>query len=336
MSRYRATYRKDEINLTINLAKNGNSLAFVGVAGVGKSNIINFLRDIQNNAPQVSQDVAGLYFPIVDATQWANTPDSLWVMMLEALVHSTRGLSPFSGGDKIPAVSDGEAAFRYLQTQLQSICQEHKQQVMFILDDFDIVLETGPLSMIERLNGLRSEGNRGFLSYLIFTKRLPHILGQGYNLKDKSKFYDLFSPNIYALKLYSRDDAMRMLAHLNEVAGRPLSDPDLEQIYHLAGGHARLLKIVFEIWSQEGVSGIKVKYFLDKPDIQHECRRILINMHEHEQEVALLVARGLHNNEHDDVIDHLVRRGMLVKLEPLTWFSPLMAQFLSTYNQEES
>jgi hypothetical protein len=335
MSRYRATYRKDEINLTINFAKSGNSLAFVGVAGVGKSNIINFLRDIRSNAPQIKQDVEGMHFPVVDATQWENTPDSLWEMMAEALKQSTRGLSSLSEEGKIAPISDGEDALRNLQAHLQWICPELRHQVMFILDDFDTVLETGPLAMLEHLNGLRSEGNRGFLSYLIFTKRLPHILGQRYNIKDKSKFYDLFSPNIYALKLYSRDDAIRMLAHLNEVAGSPLSDTDLDQIYHLAGGHARLLKIVFEIWSQEGVSGIKVKYFADKSDVQHECRRILINLHEHEQEVASLVVQGLHNIEHEDVIDHLVRRGMLVKLEPMTWFSPLMSQFLSTYNKEE-
>ncbi len=335
-SRYQATYRKDQVNLTISSAKRGTSLAFVGVAGVGKSNIINFLRNIQENAPHIKQDVERMYFPVVDATQWQGTPDSLWEMMAEALHQATSKLpSSLDNGKGALATEDGHT-YKNLQAQLHRICQELKCHVMFVLDDFDKALETGPLTMLEGLNGLRSEGNRDFLSYLIFTKRLPHILGGSYNIKDNSKFYDLISPNIYALKPYSKDDALKMLAHLNEIAGSPLSDSDLDQIYELAGGHARLLKVVFDIWVEEGASGIKAAYFADKPDVQHECRRILINLHDHEQEVALLVARNLHQAEHQDVIDHLARRGILTNSNPITWFSSLMAQFLSTYERKVS
>ncbi len=257
-------------------------------------------------------------------------------MMAEALMQSTSQLLSPAGNGQPSSLSESEAAFKSLQTRLQWLCQELEHRVMFILDDFDTVLETGPLAMLEQLNGLRSEGNREYLGYLIFTKRLPHILGQSYDLYNKSKFYDLFSPTIYALKPYSQGDAMRMLVHLNDVAGGSLAKNDLDQIYHLAGGHARLLRIIFDTWIEEGASGIKTTYFADKPDVKHECRRILINLHEHEQEVALLVARSLHKAEHQDVIDHLVRRGMLLKLDPITWFSPLMAQFLTTYEGETS
>uniref|UniRef100_A0A832M5C5 Uncharacterized protein n=1 Tax=Oscillatoriales cyanobacterium SpSt-402 TaxID=2282168 RepID=A0A832M5C5_9CYAN len=159
-------------------------------------------------------------------------------------------------------------------------------------------------------------------------------MGQNHPLKDKSKFYDLFRHNIYALKPYSPDDAFRMLKHLNEVAGNPLSDTQLNQIHWLAGGHARLLKIIFNIWVQEGKSGIMIEHFKDKPDVQQECQRILRNLHEDEQEVALLAARRLHVAEHPAILDHLERRGVLVRSDPVTWFSPLMGQFLRTYDKE--
>jgi hypothetical protein len=332
--RYQHTYRIDEINLIVRLAKRGESLGFVGMAGVGKSNIVNFLRHIQQNAPQVEQDVKRLHFPIVNATQWQeDTPDSLWKMMVEALDQATTELSPPQEDRKVIPFSGDERAFKTLQTRLKWLCQELGRQVMFVLDDFDRVLEVGPLAMLEQLNGLRSDDNREFLSYLIFTKRLPHILGKNHPLENKSKFYDLFRHNIYALEPYTQNDAMQMLRHLNEIARNPLSDSDLEQIYRLAGGHAGLLKLVFNIWVEEKPSGIKTTYFTEKPDVKQECERIWLNLHEQEREVALQLARGLTKVEHQGIIDHLARRGVLVKTEPMTWFSPLMAQFLSTYER---
>jgi ABC-type dipeptide/oligopeptide/nickel transport system ATPase component len=329
--RYQHTYRIDEINLIIRLARRGESLGFVGMAGVGKSNIVNFLRHVQQNAPQVEQDVKRLHFPIVNSAQWPGTPDSLWKMMVEALDQATTELSPPQEDRKVIPFSGDERAFKTLQTRLKWLCQELGHQVMFVLDDFDRVLEVGPLAMLEQLDGLRSDDNREFLSYLVFTKRLPHILGQNHPLENKSKFYDLFRPNIYALEPYTQNDAMQMLRHLNGVAGNPLSDSDLEQIYQLVGGHARLLKLVFNIWVEEKLSGIRTTYFAEKPDIKQECERILLNLHDQEREVALLLVRGLAKAEHQDIINHLTRRGMLVKTEPMTWFSPLMAQILGNY-----
>jgi hypothetical protein len=329
--RYQPTYRADEINLIIRFALRGESLGFVGIAGIGKSNLVNFLRDIQGNAQHIEQDVERLHFPVVDATYWQRTPISLWKMMLEALNQATKELEPSSEANKVIPILEEERVLSTLQARLEWICQELKHKIMFVLDDFDVVFQTGPLAMLERLNGLRSEGNRGALSYLVFTKRLPHILGQNYHLENGSKFYDLFRHNIYALEPYAPEDARQMLIHLNEVAGKPLNNRELTQIRALAGGHAQLLKIVFNIWVNEGVPNATdpVTHLAAKPDVQQECRRILLSLHEQEQVVALLVAQGRQTADYQDIIDHLVRRGLLSA--PTTWFSPLFAQFLSTY-----
>ena len=330
--RYRPTYRLDEVELIIRFAKRGESLGLVGIAGVGKSNLINFLRDIQRNAQHVEQNVERLHFPIVDATYWQQTPISLWKMMLDGLLQATRELPPPPEGDKVIPISEEQRVLNALRARLEWLCQERKQKIMFVLDDFDAAFEIGPLAMIERLNGFRSEGNRGHLSFLIFTKRLPQVLGQDHNIEHKSKFYDLFRHNLYALEPYTTEDARQMLMHLNEVADRPLNTRELAQIHALAGGHARLLKIVFDTWLKEPPSGSDpIAYFVSRPDVQHECQRILENLHKQEQKVALLVARTDNTTEYQSTIDHLVRRGLLVKSAPPTWFSPLMARFLATY-----
>ena len=330
--RYQKTYRENEVQLILSFAARGDSLGFMGVAGIGKSNLVNFLRNIHQQTPQFQQAAQNLHFPVVDATYWQRTPSHLWKMLLDALTQTTKDLPLPQAEDKIISIDEEERNLSTLQSRLRRICQEQGHKVMFVLDDFDVVFETGPLPMLERLNGLRNEGNRGFLSYLVFTKRLPHVLGQGYDLANKSKFYDLFCHHIYALEPYTPEDARQMLMHLNENADRPLRSMELSQVRQLAGGHGQLLKIVFNLCLQEGMPGSDaVAHFAARPDVQQECRRILRNLHQEEQAVALKLARGQIANEDRPLVDHLFRRGLLLATEPATWFSPLWEQFLKNH-----
>jgi hypothetical protein len=332
--RYQASYRQDEIDLILRMAQRGESLGFVGLAGIGKSNIVNFLRELNEHAPQLAQDKGRLHFPIVDATYWQKTPLSLWKIMLDALHQAIENLAaPPLEESKIIPISEEERVLNVLRQRLEWLCQELGQQVMFVLDDFDDVLEKGPLSMLERLNGLRSEGNREALSYLIFTKRLPHVLGRAYNLEQDSKFYDLFRQHIYALEPYIPTDAFQMLQHLNQKAGSPLRDRDLAQIRHAAGGHAQLLKTVFDIWIRPGQSGDRsLAALAAQPDVQEVCRRILRSLHPNERAAALRLAQGQTTLADQDVLDHLMRRGLLA-VDGKTWFCPLLDQFLKHHEE---
>jgi hypothetical protein len=187
--------------------------------------------------------------------------------------------------------------------------------------------------MLEQLNALRSSGNRGKLSYLLFTKKLPHVLGRAHPLRGTSKFYDLFSGHIYALGLYNHEDARQMLVHLNELAGKSVSTRELAIIQSLAGGHARLIKVLFELWRQETPETADfVAYFAGKSDVRDECQRILRSLHQAEQESAVRVAREQQTAADQPVIDHLMRRGLLVNSGKLEWFSPLFAAFLRTHS----
>ncbi len=331
ISRYSKIYRHSEINFILNSAKQGESLCLMGVAGVGKSNIVNFLRDIEQNAPQVEQDVARLFFPIVDATQWQGTANSLWMLMSDALNVATASLPPDTSEQKVIPISEDERAFKYLQTRLDYVCQKQNCQVMFVLDDFDRVISEAPLDVLERLNVLRSAGNRGALSYLVLTKKLPHVLGSNKDFGQNSKFYDLFKHSVYALEPYNKDDALRMLAHLNEKADSPLTESQLEQIYRIAGGHAGLLKAVFNLKKTEPAIKLESANFVDEPDVQWECERVFSKLHKQEQQVSLRVAQGKHTAQDEPTIKHLKKRGLFANSDGIQWFSPLMDYFLQNY-----
>jgi hypothetical protein len=329
--RYQATYRQAELRLIAENAKQGQSLCYVGIAGTGKSNITNFLHSDPDGykAHYFGEQSSRFLFPVVDGNTWDQTPAGLWKLMLAALADVARHLGQPETDGKLIQFSEEQRAFSELKTHVDWLCQKREQWVVFVLDDFDKVIATGPLAMLEQLNALRSSGNRGKLSYLIFTKKLPHVLGRAHPLKGTSKFYDLFSNHIYALGLYTHEDARQMLVHLNELANKPLATRELAAIESLAGGHARLLRLVFEIWrTRQNSEGDPVLYLINQPDIRDECKRILQGLHEDEQDVILRLVQGKQRAADQPIIDHLVRRGLLSDGAERTWFSPLFAEFL--------
>jgi hypothetical protein len=330
-SRYNPTYRSAEVRLICQSVLRGDSLGFVGIAGVGKSNLINFFTQNSATKAQYLGPTAGnAFFPLVDITAWDRTPLGLWNMMLRAL--ST--LAP----DDLPPqarpirlITEQQQLLRLRQC-LAHLCQKLGHPVMFIVDDSDALFGVGPLSMIEELARLRNEGNRNLLTYLIFTKRLPHILGRQHNLEQHSKFYDFIRHSLYALQPYNDQDALKMLQHLNERAGKRLRWADLLSIYTLAGGHAQLLRTIFDVRLRDGDFGPEpAQYLAAQNDVYQECFRIFRSLHAHEQEVALRFARNQNGPEDWDVIDHLIRRGLITNLNPPTWFSAVMQRWLAGY-----
>ena len=234
-TRYLTTYRQAEVRWTCQFALRGESLAFMGVAGVGKSNLVNFLcTSGPARAKYLGQEDQLVHFALVDGRAWQRTPESLWKLMLGGLTDASRGIAAPPESAILP-FSDEDRAWSKLQAWVQMICRELRHWVVFVLDDFDRVFETGPLEMLDRLNTLRHAGNRDRLAYLVLTQRLPHVLGRRYNLENESKFYHLFRHDLYALEPYTPDDAFQMLRYLNIQAGKPLQQSELAPIYKLAG-----------------------------------------------------------------------------------------------------
>lgn len=336
--RYRPSYRENEVGLICGHAASGVSMALVGVAGVGKSNLVNFLRSEGGWRGDYLGPVADCaVFPVVDCPSWEHTPESLWKMMLAALLAATRAVPAADEGPVVP-LSEADRALGRLRNRLRTICQEMQWHVMFILDDFDPLLEAGPLSMLETLYTLRNDGGRDLMSYLVLTKRLPHLLGRAHNLDNGSKFYGLFKRDVYPLRPHALEDAQQMLRHLNILHHEPLSDRELDQVGAWAGGHAHLLRVIFEVCANERPAAQDmVGFFAAHRDVRHECRRLLDGLHEEEQAVAWRLARsGPYHPDDAPIVNHLLRRGLLVQDRPAEWFSPVFARFLSSTDRSEA
>lgn len=309
-------------------------MALLGLAGVGKSNLIAVLCDPQWTARHLAGARRPIHFIPVDTTVWDQTPHHLWDLMLTAL-NGLLGDPSADFGSRIVPMDRAERTLGRLTSAVAGICQKRSEQVVFIFDDIDTLLTTGPLPMLEQLNALRSQGNRERLSYLLFAKRLPHILGRNMELESRSKFYDLFRHDIYALGPYIWEDAMQMARHLNETQGEPLSDELLKSVVTLSGGHGGLLKVLFTLCLTSHDPALNgAESVCDMADVQQECRRILRGLHRSERRTALAIAEDRIQHEDMGHIDHLRRRGILSGSAPLRWFSPILPHYLRRFGIE--
>lgn len=331
-SRYLPTYRQPEISRCCEYAARGESLCFVGIAGSGKSNIVKVLtQDRDVKVRYLGNRVDAVRFAAIDANTWDGAPQQLWEMIFSALTIALQPQSPPNFDPKITYLSEDEKVRRRVQILIDHICQTLDQRLMIILDDFDKVFVQGPLHMIEQLNAFRSAGNRERLAYLVFTKRLPHVLGRRFTLETQCKFYDLFRTNVFALEPYTQEDARHMVQHLNRQLPEPLLISELREIEWLGGGHARLLRVIFDNWvKQTPPTGRSIQHFVTQPDVEAECRRVWEGLHAQERAVAQRLAQGSSLGDDADTLDHLRRRGLLIDIAQGRWFSPVWAEYLRT------
>jgi hypothetical protein len=260
----------------------------------------------------------------VDINRWQETPVHLWHLMLEAVQGVAADL-PQPPANTVVPMSEEERISQRLENHLKWICQHQQQQLVFVFDDCDRLLTSGPLSMINNLNTLRDDGNPGKLSYLLFTKRLPHVLGRGIGL-GTAKFYDLIKRSVFALGLYAPADTRQMVKYLNAQAGSPLESGDRFQVEFFGGNHSGLIRTVFATWLQTTPDRQDyLRFFATQPDIQAECHRILRSLHDAERASAIRFAQGRATPEDSSFLAHLMRRGLLTESNPPQWFSPLMA-----------
>lgn len=321
--RFNEDFRADELALIVDLARRGLSLAFVGVAGIGKSNLLNCLR-LRHAVLTSPAGSLHLRVIVLDGNNWDGSPAGFWRLARQEAEQSL-GVNT----NVIPLAGDpADRNTLIVRNLVGNACRQPNQRLVFVLDDADRLLQTGPLDLLGQLRTLRDE-NRDMFSYLLFTKRLPHRLGQGLGLRTDSKFYELFSSRIYALRPYQQADARHMLNYLNSQSNRPLRGPALATILHLSGGHAMLLKHLHELWlSQPPGEDDVLAAVVRHPDIVDVCRRIHRSLHAHEQEVLRSLSRGQMLAPGDaPAVTLLQKRGLLTGARN-ECFSPVLERYL--------
>ncbi len=318
--RYPPTYRQEIVQRVFRVTQEGRSMCLVGLAGVGKSNLLTFLE-----RPEV-QDLYSEFIAKrthivrVPCEKDTDSPQSVYRSLLSALVRTLNLPHP----DR-RRVGDFEA----LRDALDLYCKYQSQRVVFILDEFEQLIRTQPPTLFEALRILRDDHRTtSNLAYVLVMHRMPQVV-VGQQPFVKSRLFEIVRNDIYSLGPYTKEDAYAMLGALCAKTRLTLSDLEKDRLYKLSGGHSGILKSIFmamhPYFSNFSVRKI-VRLAETDPEVAAACKHIWEHLHIEEQFALSRLVRGASLDL--SMVEFLQKRGLV---RPGSWgelFSEVFKEFV--------
>ena len=324
LNRYPITYRAEIVGRLIPAIEHGNSVAIVGLAGVGKSNLITFLQQpevLRYYLPSSQADRTHfLHLHCLPGDQPREQLFGAIAQMLLALALRLQ-LTP-------PNLPDSLEAQQKARLLLNLLCVDHNQRIVLVWDEFDALLRNQTHDFAEVLRSLRDEQRTsGNLVYVTITHVLPQLIRKEASFKT-GKFFELVKNQIYPLSAYNRADCESMLDALLRQAGQPVTDltPVVRgNLYAMTGGHSSLLKAVYDALSPNfSLARLDGRQLVaQNGEVRGVCEKIWRHLHRDERQALGQIVHG--GVLPATAEEYLVRRGLLVKQSQAQLFSQLFA-----------
>ncbi len=324
LGRYPIDYRSEVLSVVMPVLRQGDSVCLVGLAGVGKSNLVHFIKQPEVKAHYwPAEEAEKTHILALSCGPGSQPADEVFEDMLMQALLAAQALEGPAFAPQINA-----APWHVLREVLNRVCQQHGQRVVFLFDEFESLIAHQPAEFFERLRILRDDHRAtGRLVYMVITHRLPHRTPNPSNF-GASKFFELLRNGIYPLPPYRERDASLMLdVLLQRREPVPFSAQDRARLIAFSGGHSDLLKAIFyEIYPTLNASAhLLLKLAENSTGVRSSCEHIWTHLHPEEQ-VAL--RRLVSGNSVDPAMMQFLRyRGLLQSGSELTFFSPLFQQY---------
>lgn len=324
-------YRAKEMQIIADWILGGESGSVVGLAGCGRSNLLNFL--------SYRPEMLSFYYPSnadpvalipVDLNHLpANNSSTLYRVLLRSFYWVRERFHP-NVRERIArlylenrATQDPFLSQSALHEMLFTF-QAEQSQVVLVLNHFDRFCQEADPRLLNTLRGLRDS----------FKETLCFIVGMGQEvayLSDPSvlgDMYELLDSNVCWVGSMTEPDARYVIAQATRTASTPPSEPQINQMLALTGNFPVLLKSIGHWWLQTQLPMSEWEAAL-----QHEHRfeyRVarlwkglsgeeqfaLSAVREWQEQVAKGKGKGSKNalkklkKEHSLTLRHLVTKGM--------------------------
>jgi hypothetical protein len=324
LDRYPLDYRREVVEYVLDTTAVGHSLCLVGLAGSGKSNLVNFTRQ-----PQVLRHYAADQ-PTADSTTVC------WISCLQVADSSARfyaemlnGLRPSAQkvGYELPAIRDG-SGYTELRDAVSYLCQKAGQRIVYILDEFESLIRHQPLYFFEELRNVRDEVRTPpRFAYVFITHRLPHRV-VGSQPFENSSLYRLICDNMVAFGPYRPDDAKAMLDVLATREKLTIEAVDRDRILMMSGCHAGIMfALVMAIKPHCNVPARRLRDLaMTTGPVRKACEHIWKHLHSSERAALLSLARG--ELPPSWLREFLYKRGLVNSLQTPEIFSPVFKEYV--------
>ncbi len=337
------TFRYHLVATLMRLMQAGESAAVVGMASIGKSNLVRCLQQADIQEAHLGPDKREILVVLVDSndlsaiTEWnflelllyrlsfhgqsANLPAEIVTRLEEWHEKTTR------------RADDVLNAQRCLEQTLQWLCQANGLRVVFLLDEFELIYPQLSQRTWANLRALRDK-NKYSLSFVLFLRRdLEDVLPV---TPEAEAFVELFQTNILGLKPYDLSGTELMLERLSRRQRLDWPVQYTAQVFDLSGGHGGLVRVIFGKMLPRLKEGRPPDWstLYDDAEVKDECRKIWSGLTTAER--AWLTEFVETGPPSGFVSDKLARKGLFMA-EPaseLRLFSALFAAFVQQMANE--
>lgn len=326
LGRYPIDYRSEVVSVIFPLLRQGDCACLVGLAGVGKSNLVLFMRQPEVKAHYLPDDQAdGLHILALSCAPGSQSADEIFQDMLMQLLPVARKLEGHP-----PEQQTNGSPFHAVREVLDVLCNQHCHKLVFLFDEFESLIAHQQADFFERLRSLRDDHRAtGRLVYVVITHRLPHLVQNPSNFRE-GKFFELLRNGIYPLPPYGDRDALNMLNGLLQRRDPvPITDQDRTRLIVFSGGHSDLLKAVFYgIYPALNASApLLLGLVENNTGVRSSCEHIWVHLHPEEQDALRQVVCG--SPVDPGMMQFLRYRGLLRPGPGSGIFSPLFQQFIA-------
>lgn len=298
------TFRAEVIGPLTSKLRTGESCSLLGVAGVGKGNVVRHLQ---------REDVLKLYF-LDDAPRTLylyldcdNLPNygeqSVYAEILKVISREVRRMGDIEEALQLTldtlwreATTDSSRPFarHNLESALAMVLDGPALSMIVVLDDCDGLIAGAAPALLSNLRDIRDD-HKIRLKYVTVSRR--ELVRLRPMSRDFEGFLELFAYNMITVKPYREPDAIFMLERLaarQEIHPRPLSDAAIRRLIEITGGHAGLLKQVYEV-SRHGEDVLDpdlMSTLISKQFILAECEKIREDLEDFEASDLQAIALG--------------------------------------------
>lgn len=332
LNRYLPTYRQEIVKTLFTVTEQGKSLCLVGLAGVGKSNLCQFLEQ---------PDVSARYLPQseVERTHFLNIPCGTGTQSTHQIYQALLiALHPLAQqlGHSLPQLPETPLFYK-LRDLLRLLCASpdrngHNRRIIFLLDEFENLIRHQTAEFFEELRQLRDDHrSSGNLAYVVLTHRMPQTLkGADHKPFQESRLMELLHREIRALGPYCNEDARQMLESLLSQARLSLSLKFQKRLCALCGCHSGILRAVFDALRPHlEMSTQQLLRLADEhPEVNRSCEHLWSHLHDAERAALLELVQGKHPAP--TTTTFLLKRGLLTSPPSPEIFSPIFGKFVKT------
>jgi DNA-binding winged helix-turn-helix (wHTH) protein len=328
------SYRAKLLSRLMPSLRAGECCSLVGLSGVGKSNLVRFLRRRDVQSTYWKTDTS--WVVLIDTHGLVFVEHTIEYIVAELMVHrlimeiESRGLSSEVvawANDlhaRLIAQPSAHMALRYLERLCGRLCEGNSIQLIFVFDQFEDLWRAADAHFFLNLRSLRDQFKYQIV-YLVITRE--PLQRSRADHQTTEAFWELFDTHVYALGMYSDDDARVMLERLAERRGTTL-DPTLQRLIIRAGGrHPGLMRALVGELSQRSMTDWNDAELLALPAVAQECQKIWSDFTPDEQRLVRLLAGGRQPHQSGAAILGELQFKEIVAGDPPMLFSPIFSAF---------